>query len=123
VGRCARYVWGCHSGHPPRPAHHALDQRGRGLLHVCGLRLAQRRSLGTGRLHASGRSVALALILGGALGNVHDRICYGAVIDFIEVHIFAYHWPDFNVADSSIVIGACLMFLGSLLPDKTDSAL
>jgi signal peptidase II len=68
-------------------------------------------------------SVALALILGGALGNVHDRICYGAVIDFIEVHIFSYHWPDFNVADSSIVIGACLMFLGSLLPDKTDSVL
>lgn len=70
-------------------------------------------------------TVALALILGGALGNLHDRILYGAVVDFIEVHIFSYHWPDFNVADSSIVTGACLLFLESLLPkvhaETTDS--
>jgi len=63
-------------------------------------------------------TVALALILGGALGNVHDRIAYGSVVDFIEVHIYHYHWPDFNVADSSIVTGACLLFLDSLLPRK-----
>ena len=63
-------------------------------------------------------TVALALILGGALGNVHDRIAYGSVVDFIEVHIFSYHWPDFNIADSSIVIGACLLFLDSLRPAK-----
>jgi signal peptidase II len=61
---------------------------------------------------------ALALILGGAIGNVHDRIVYGSVVDFIEVHIIHYHWPDFNVADSSIVTGACLLFLDSLLPRK-----
>jgi signal peptidase II len=61
---------------------------------------------------------ALALILAGALGNVHDRILYGSVVDFIEVHIFSYHWPDFNVADSSIVTGACLLLLDSLLPAK-----
>jgi signal peptidase II len=69
------------------------------------LRLGNRISLTT---------IALALILGGALGNVHDRIAYGAVVDFIEVRIFSYHWPDFNLADSSIVIGACLLFLNSL---------
>ena len=63
-------------------------------------------------------SVALALILGGALGNVHDRIAYGSVVDFIEVHILSYHWPDFNIADSSIVTGACLLLLDSLLPKK-----
>ena len=63
-------------------------------------------------------AVALALILGGALGNVHDRILYGSVIDFIEVHIFTYHWPDFNVADSSVVTGACLLLLDSLLPHR-----
>jgi signal peptidase II len=63
-------------------------------------------------------TVALALILGGAIGNVHDRIAYGSVVDFIEVHIVHYHWPDFNVADSSIVIGACLLFLDSLLPRR-----
>ncbi len=61
-------------------------------------------------------TIALALVLGGALGNLHDRIRYGSVVDFIEVHIFGYHWPDFNIADSSIVIGACLLLLDSLLP-------
>jgi signal peptidase II len=63
-------------------------------------------------------TVALALVFAGALGNVHDRIAYGSVVDFIEVHIFTYHWPDFNVADSAIVIGACLLLLDSLLPKK-----
>jgi len=61
---------------------------------------------------------ALALILGGAIGNVHDRIAYGSVVDFIEVHIFTYHWPDFNIADSAVVTGACLLFLDSLLPRR-----
>ena len=65
-------------------------------------------------------TTALALILAGALGNVHDRIAYGSVIDFIEVHIFTYHWPDFNVADSSIVVGAFLLMLDSLLPKKSN---
>ena len=77
------------------------------------LRLGDRVTLAT---------VALALILGGALVNAHDRIVYGYVVDFIEVHIFTYHWPDFNLADSSIVTGACLLFLDSLLPrHKTDA--
>jgi signal peptidase II len=69
--------------------------------------------------HFSVTTIALALVLAGALGNVHDRIVYGSVVDFIEVHIFSYHWPDFNVADSSIVTGACLLLLDSLLPKKT----
>ena len=64
---------------------------------------------------------ALALVFAGALGNVHDRIAYGSVVDFIEVHIFGYHWPDFNVADSAIVIGACLLLLDSLLPKERTS--
>jgi signal peptidase II len=59
-------------------------------------------------------SVALTLILAGALGNVHDRIAYGSVVDFIEVHVLSYHWPDFNVADSAVVTGACLLLLDSL---------
>lgn len=65
-------------------------------------------------------TISLALILAGALGNVHDRIAYGSVIDFIEVHIFGYHWPDFNIADSCIVVGACLLMLDSLMPRKSD---
>jgi signal peptidase II len=63
-------------------------------------------------------TIALALIFAGALGNVHDRFAYGSVVDFIEVHIFGYHWPDFNVADSAVVIGACLLLLDSLLTKK-----
>jgi signal peptidase II len=67
-------------------------------------------------------TVALALVLAGALGNAHDRILYGSVVDFIEVHIFSYHFPDFNVADSSVVTGACLLLLDSLLPKKNREA-
>jgi signal peptidase II len=63
-------------------------------------------------------TVALALIFGGALGNLHDRILTGSVVDFIEVHIIHYHWPDFNIADSAVVTGACLLLLDSLLPKK-----
>ena len=63
-------------------------------------------------------TIGLALIFAGALGNVHDRIAYGSVVDFIEVHIFSYHWPDFNVADSSVVTGACLLLLDSMRPQR-----
>lgn len=54
---------------------------------------------------------ALALILGGALGNLYDRIHLRYVIDFLEVRIYHYHYPDFNLADSAIVIGAILLLL------------
>ncbi|MCL2659800.1 MAG: signal peptidase II [Acidobacteriaceae bacterium] len=63
-------------------------------------------------------AVALSLILGGAIGNLYDRIAYHHVIDFLEVHIIHYHWPDFNVADSCIVIGACLLVLEILRPQR-----
>lgn len=61
-------------------------------------------------------SVALALILGGAFGNLYDRVRFHYVIDFLEVHIVHYHWPDFNVADSCIVIGACLLLIEIFRP-------
>ena len=64
--------------------------------------------------------LALALILGGALGNAWDRIRFGYVIDFLEVHIVHYHWPDFNVADSCIVIGGILLVLHSLVAARSD---
>lgn len=57
---------------------------------------------------------ALSLILGGALGNVIDRLMYGAVIDFIDVHYANWHWPAFNIADSAICIGAALIIFGEL---------
>ncbi len=65
-------------------------------------------------------TVALSLIFGGALGNLHDRVLYGSVIDFIEVRIVHYIWPDFNVADSAIVVGACLLILGTLLHAESE---
>jgi len=53
--------------------------------------------------------VALSLILGGALGNVFDRVRLGEVVDFIDVYYRGYHWPAFNVADSAISIGVILL--------------
>jgi len=64
--------------------------------------------------------IALALILGGAIGNLYDRVVYHYVIDFIDVHIGPYHWPDFNFADSAIVIGACLLVLEIFRPQPED---
>ena len=63
-------------------------------------------------------AVALALILGGAIGNLYDRVVYHYVIDFLEVHIVHYHWPDFNVADSCIVIGAFLLMIEIFRPQS-----
>jgi signal peptidase II len=66
-------------------------------------------------------SVALALILGGAFGNLYDRVRYHYVVDFLEVRIYHYHWPDFNAADSCIVIGACLLLIEIFRPQPTDN--
>lgn len=59
-----------------------------------------------------------ALILGGALGNVFDRIVWGRVTDFLDFYIGAYHWPAFNVADSAIVIGSALLLIEVLRPRR-----
>jgi signal peptidase II len=59
-------------------------------------------------------SWALSLILGGALGNVLDRLMYGAVVDFIDLHYGNWHWPAFNIADSAICIGATLIVFSEL---------
>jgi signal peptidase II len=58
---------------------------------------------------------ALALILGGALGNVVDRLLHGYVVDFIQVHWRGWYFPSFNVADSAITVGAGLLILDELL--------
>ncbi len=57
---------------------------------------------------------SLSLILGGAVGNLIDRLAYGHVIDFLDVHVGNWHWPAFNVADSAITIGAALFVLDEL---------
>lgn len=64
--------------------------------------------------------VSLSMIIGGALGNIIDRLRFGAVVDFIYVHvyIFKYHFPAFNVADSAITVGVCLLILESYIRKK-----
>ncbi len=57
---------------------------------------------------------SLSLILGGAVGNLIDRLAYGHVIDFLDFHVLHWHWPAFNVADSAITIGAALFVLDEL---------
>lgn len=66
-------------------------------------------------------AVSLALILGGAVGNLIDRLVYGYVIDFIDVYYQAWHWPAFNVADAAISIGVALMLLDSLLDGQREA--
>ena len=67
-------------------------------------------------------AAALALIMGGALGNVIDRILLGHVIDFIHVHYQQWYFPAFNVADSSITVGAVLLILDSILSGRRAAA-
>lgn len=59
-------------------------------------------------------AMALVGIIGGAIGNMVDRIRFGAVADFLDVHAFGWHWPAFNIADSTISIGIALLLLDSL---------
>jgi len=58
--------------------------------------------------------VGLGLVIGGAIGNLVDRLRFGAVADFLDVHAFGWHWPAFNVADSGITVGAAIILLESL---------
>lgn len=70
---------------------------------------------------ANRASVGLALILGGAVGNLYDRLASRYVTDFLAFNIFGYHYPDFNVADSCIVIGAFLLLIEVFRSPRTRS--
>ena len=65
--------------------------------------------------------IALSLILGGAVGNLWDRIARGRVVDFLLVYVKQYQWPVFNLADSAIVVGACLLVLEILFSRPKNS--
>ncbi len=70
-------------------------------------------------------ALSLALILGGALGNLYDRAVYGYVVDFIDWHVNGYHWPAFNIADAGISCGAVLLILDTFInpePKAKDKA-
>lgn len=62
---------------------------------------------------------ALGLVIGGAAGNIVDRVRFGAVFDFIDIHLYGYHWPAFNVADAAICIGVCLILLDGFVCKKS----
>jgi signal peptidase II len=63
--------------------------------------------------HETLLAIALSLVLGGAIGNLIDRLVYGYVIDFLDVYYGTWHWPAFNIADSAITLGVALMLLES----------
>lgn len=63
-------------------------------------------------------SMALGLIIGGALGNVCDRLRVGAVVDFLDFHVRGFHWPAFNLADSAIVVGAMALLATALIRNR-----
>ncbi|MDW7772050.1 MAG: signal peptidase II [Desulfobulbaceae bacterium] len=64
--------------------------------------------------------LSLALIAGGALGNLIDRIRFGAVIDFLDVYVGTYHWPAFNIADSAITVGVTIFLVYSFFFEKKE---
>lgn len=70
-------------------------------------------------------ALSLGMIIGGAVGNIIDRVRFGAVVDFLDVHAMGYHWPAFNIADTGITVGAALLILESLFfsseKTKTDT--
>ncbi|MDD1618633.1 MAG: signal peptidase II [Methylococcaceae bacterium] len=74
--------------------------------------------------HETLLAVALSLILGGAIGNLIDRLAYGYVIDFLDVYYQTWHWPAFNIADSAITLGVILMLVesfGLVKPEDTST--
>lgn len=68
------------------------------------------------------QNISFALILGGAIGNVIDRLAYGHVIDFLDMYVGSYHWPAFNIADSAICIGAVLLIWEAWTQPKQEEA-
>lgn len=65
-------------------------------------------------------TTSLGLIIGGALGNLYDRVVYGAVVDFLDFHAGGYHWPAFNLADTFITIGVSFILIDSFFDPKGD---
>ena len=69
------------------------------------------------------QGLALSLVLGGAIGNLYDRLMLGYVVDFIQVHYQQYYWPAFNVADSAICVGAFILILSSFFNQELNKEL
>jgi signal peptidase II len=64
-------------------------------------------------------AITISLVLGGAIGNLYDRVSYGYVIDFIDVYYQVHHWPVFNIADSAVFVGVVMMLVDAFKSDKS----
>lgn len=73
------------------------------------------------RHHSAQALFGIGAILGGALGNGLDRLYFGAVVDFIDLHVNGYHWPTFNLADIAITLGVLIVFFPTLLPKRKET--
>ena len=87
---------------------------------LAGLALAVVIGLTVWLRRADNHAVAagIGLVIGGALGNVVDRIRFGAVVDFVDVHALGWHWPAFNIADSAICVGAIVLLVDGLFTPR-----
>ncbi len=90
---------------------------GVGVIACIGLTIAYYRF----RASHGGYGIALALIAGGALGNLIDRVRYGSVVDFLDFYLGSHHWPAFNVADSAICVGAVLFLVINILEERKNT--
>lgn len=97
-------------------AHNA--ELSRWLLTAVGIGLSAMVSIWLWKSMTRFTSIATGMVLGGAIGNILDRLLYGAVVDFLDFHLDAWHWPAFNIADSAICVGVCLLIIESFLPKK-----
>ncbi|MDG1286103.1 MAG: signal peptidase II [Rickettsiales bacterium] len=67
-------------------------------------------------------AISLGFVIGGAIGNIIDRILYGAVVDFLDFHLNEWHWPAFNIADAAIFIGVVLLLIETIIEPKQRAA-
>ncbi|WP_425450433.1 signal peptidase II [Virgifigura deserti] len=74
-----------------------------------------------GRIDRRWPAVGIGLVMGGALGNIIDRLRYGAVVDFLDFHLAGWHWPAFNLADAAITVGVGMLIVDGLF-DKPERA-
>ncbi len=67
-------------------------------------------------------ALSLGLVIGGAIGNIVDRVKYGKVFDFLDFHLMGFHWPAFNIADSGVVIGVVLLCIHSMFLERQNTS-
>ncbi len=96
---------------------------GRWVLVLVGVAIVAGLLLWLRRVTAPALAAALGLVVGGALGNLADRILLGAVVDFLDLHAGGWHWPAFNLADTAICLGAAYLILTSLIGTGGDRRL